>query len=341
MSLFDVFSLISFLYVGLAILTLYRVVTRWQLLWDARVTDEDLRLARTAGFYLMIPPTVALHELGHAALIWANGLDVEDWQFLGFIGWVAHRPAGAIGDFAIALAGNVVTLLIGVGVTAFVLRRPRHPVWNTLWLELGRQSLFLVLAFYPLLCLAFDGDFRTIYNFKRTPIAAGITAAVHAAILIVGYNIVWKRRYRSRAALLASPVAAQLVEAERRLQRDPNDVAAHRELGLVLLAVSDAAGAVPHLRRAIDAGHVDAKTRLAYGRALAQVGDAANAIAHLEAARQGLLRPQERLLAELPLAESLIVVGQTDQARALLEELARAHPRSIEIRALLDRVTRS
>ena len=103
---------------------------------------------------MLIPPAVALHELGHAVAVWFYGLEVVDWQFLGYMGWVMPSgSAGPLGDFFIALSGNVVSYLIGLAALLYPIKYPGHPARNVLLLELGRQSMFLVLVFYPLICL--------------------------------------------------------------------------------------------------------------------------------------------------------------------------------------------
>jgi hypothetical protein len=333
------FVLLSLYYVVVGVRCLYRVVRRWNLLWDADVTADDLRLARQASFYLLIPPTVVLHELGHAVLIWAYGLRVADWLFLGYMGEVwPSGSAGPFGDFLISLAGNVVTLAIGIGTLAIGLFRPGHPVRNILWIELGRQSLFLVLVAYPILCLFVPWDFARIYDFDATPIASGVTAVVHGALLAVGYGVFWKRKLRARAVILESPIAGKLAEMEKRLEENDQDVSAHRDLGIVFFAADDFDRALVHLRRAVDGGLSDPKLRMALGSALSAKGDHENAILELGRALEGLLRPEDRLAAELPLARSLIAMKRKDEARALLTDLTARWPKHREIRDLYDRV---
>lgn len=298
-----IFSLISIAYLGIAGYTLVQVVARWPALWSPTPGIEAQHLTRRAAFFLLIPPTVALHELGHAAAIWAIGQQVEDWFFLGFVGAVVHRPAGPIGNFVTALAGNVVTLAIGIGAIAFGLFRVGHPTRNLAALELGRQSCFLVLVFYPLLCLGFDGDFTTIYDFASTPVASAFTAIVHLLILGIGYGRIWRQRWLPRARLVAGPAALQLSSAEARLRSDPRDGAAHRVLGELLLGAGDAPRAIEHLKVALES-HPDPRVELALGLALLDSGQPAAAIAPLQAARDRLFRPEDRRAADEALARA-------------------------------------
>jgi hypothetical protein len=339
--LFDFFTLLSLFYIGVGVRCLVRVVRRWRSLWDDQVTPEDLKLAREASFYILIPPTVALHELGHASVIWLQGEHVAHWMFLGYMGAVwPSGSSGPLGDFLVALAGNLVTLSIGILALGIGLRRPGHPVRNVLWIELGRQSLFLVLVFYPAICLAFEGDFRRIYDFESTPFASATTAIVHAAILSLGYGLLWRRRWRSRAILLSSPVAREFAEAERRARQDPDDLEAERKLGLAYAAVADHVRALPHLRRVVEQGRADARTRAEYGIALERSGDYARAQAELEAALGVLLRPEDRLAAETALVRALVAQDRRTEAMARIEPLVRAHPQNRALRDLFDRVAR-
>ena len=332
------FMIISLVYVGIGVRTLYRVIAHWRELWDDDVTIADLRIARSAAFYLLVPPAVALHELGHAVVVWILGSEVIGWMFLGYMGFVVHPSTGAIGDFAIALAGNAVTLAIGAGALAFGVLRPRHPIRNLLFVELGRQSLFLVLAFYPVLCITFDGDFRTIYNFRATPIASAIVAALNASIIGIGYFWLWKRRWKARSILVTSPRAASFLELEQRIIDNPEDGNAHRELGLLMFAAGDHPRARPHLEKALTLGVVDAHVHMALGTALLENDEAERAIFELETALNGLLRPEDRLLAEIPLIRALATSGRRDDAKARLEILMRAHPRVRALRELADRL---
>jgi hypothetical protein len=332
-TLFGFFTLLSLFYVGIGLRCLYRVATRWRDLWDDDVTRSDLSLAREASFYLLVPPTVALHELGHAALIWAQGGHVSGVRFYGYMGAVFSPSLGAIGDFAVALAGNAVTLAIGVASLMIGLRRAGHPVRNVLWIDLGRQSLFLVLVFYPALCIAFAGDFQTIYNFGRTPIASSMVALAHAAILTFGYGVLWKKHWRPRAFLLSSPAALPLVRAESRLKANPDDLSAARVLGLLYGAAQDHVRAKPHLMRVIASGHADAKVRAAHGVALAGTGEHARAVEELTAALDVMLRPEDRLDVEIALARSLLALEKPAEAAARLAPLVGAYPQN---RALIE-----
>lgn len=301
-ALFGAFALLSIVYVIIGIRYLYQVVVRWRSLWDDNITPEDIRLASGAAFFLLIPPTVLLHEAGHAAALWVQDRPIVDVWFLGYMGGVLYVPVGGFADFAAALAGNLVTLFIGIGTIMWALYRPGHPIRNVLLIELGRQSLLLVLVFYPTICLFADGDFDIIYNFEQTPTASAIAAGAHGLLLALGYGVVWKRTWMPRAELLKSPDALKLLALEKKILADDGDLRAHRELGLLYAAHRDPVRTRLHLEKAISAGGVDARTHLAYGTALFALGEYARAIPELEASLAGLLKPEDRKLAQEPLA---------------------------------------
>lgn len=327
MRAYDFFGLLSYCYLAFAAFVLYRVIEQWSSLWDADLTRADARLAARAAFFLLIPPVVAAHELGHAAAIWAYGLEVIDWVFYGYMGAVARgASAGPFSDFVIAAAGNAVMLAIGVAALVIGVAKPGHPTRNILVLELGRQVVFITLVFYPLVCIGFDGDFRTIYDFEATPVAATLTAALHALALFVGWGVIWRRHYRHRVLLLCSPMATEMLDAIRRVAANDQDVDAHRTLGHLYLSAGDTRYALVHLGKIVDAGAADASTRFAFGSALSVSGRPGDAVEHIEAARARLLDPDERRAADLVLANTLTAAGRTEEALTLTMRLRTERP---------------
>lgn len=324
------FVLLSYVYLGISALTLYRVITRWRALWGPRLGEADARLAAQSAFFLLLPPTVALHEAGHAVAVWAQGGQVLKVAFYGFMGAVWSASLGPQGDLLVALAGNVVTLLVGAGVLLWGLRWPGRPAANILRIELGRQSLFLVLVLYPLLCLFTQGDFRIIYDLRATPVGSGIIAAAHALILGLGWGWWWRRRGRPRALALCGPGATALVAAERALARDPEDLAARRALGSVWLESGAPERALPHLEAVLGRGQAGTELRLAYGVALAELGRGQEALPHLEQAAEAP-QPDLRGLALIHLARVRAAAGEGEAALALAQEALRLRPADLAV----------
>lgn len=311
MSWLDGFALLSLVYIGVGIGYLVRFIKNWRSLWDERLTPEDAKLAAGSAFFLLIPPTVALHELGHAAAIWAYGQEVIDFVFYGYMGAVAHHPtaAGDFGNFVIALAGNVVTAIIAGLSFAFAMTFPGHPVRNILAIELGRQSAFLVLVFYPLLCIVFPGDFQTIYDITKTPIASVVTLVIHLVVLFGG--LAWWKRRKSRAMLLCSPVARDFVAAER-----ASDT---RKLGLMYAMTSDYQRVRTNLAAHVET--LDARQKAVYGRALLECGDVEEALEVLEEAAKRLLRAEERDEVQRLRVQALGRLGRDREAQEIAASL--------------------
>ena len=303
----EAFQILALVYVGVGVWTLVRFVRGWGALFDDHLTEADMHLARRVGFFVFVPFAVALHELGHAVTIHAYGLRVVDWQFLGYMGWVAPSgSAGPLGDFAIALAGNLVTVIVGIGAFVFGLAVPGHAARNIIAFELGWQALFLTLVFYPLICLAFAGDWQIIYDFSATPIASATTAVVHALLLGVGYSYLYRRRWRGRLRVLSSAWAARFIEADARWRRDAGDIGARRELGVALVTAGADEEGASHLQAVVEAGAADARVQLLLGVALVNLGRGAAATSHLEVARDRSLRPEDRRIAEEALTRARV-----------------------------------
>lgn len=320
MGLLGGFVLLSYLYLGVSALTLYRVVRGWRALFDRQLTPDDAHLATSAAFFLLLPPLVALHEAGHAAAVVALGGEVLKVAFYGFMGAVWHASMGPRDDFFVALAGNLVTVLLGAAVLGWALLRPGHPVSNILRIELARQALFLELVLYPVLCLFTHGDFRVIYDFGATPLASGLTAGAHALILAVGWGWWWRRRALPRARALCGPGAFALVETERALARDPTDVAAQRALGLAWGRAGVPRQALRYLAPLVERG--GAEVELAVGVALADSARPAEARVHLERAAE-VPQPDLRGRALVALAGVRLALGERDAAREAAQEALR------------------
>src|SRR5450631_3818119 len=139
------FDLVSLFYGAIAVLTLYRLVRRRREVFDDRFSASDRGLVSAAAFYLMTPPAVALHELGHAVAVWALGGKVLEYHFLFYWGYVVHRSLGAYSDLIVALSGNLVTIGLGAGAAWWVLKHPRNAAWNCLWRKFAEIQLSLAL----------------------------------------------------------------------------------------------------------------------------------------------------------------------------------------------------
>lgn len=162
-----ILDLISLVYGVLAIKMCYDVWKARQSLFDDRVTPDDQRLARGIAFYLLWPPAVLLHEGGHALLASLFGAHEIRLHFFGYWGEISYLPTlTPRQDWWVALAGNTVTYGLGLALIPIVRWRRTRLIWRIIWFSVASNQWFVVLAWYPLLCLtgAFNGDFNIIYG---------------------------------------------------------------------------------------------------------------------------------------------------------------------------------
>jgi hypothetical protein len=299
-ALFSLFNVLAVVYALVAIQVVRRLRTAGKATFDERVTPEDRRLVTELAFFVLTPPAVALHELGHAVATWLFGGHVASFWFAFYWGSVlpARIPPFSPGENAvIAAAGPLVTLVLGFGAIAWALARPRTPARNLLLLTFGQFELVFGLILYPLLSLpAGIGDFHILRVELNAvlPHAGDLVSAAYllGAIAVLRYRATpaWKRRWWQ----LTTDNFADLVAAEERLARDPDDPAALRAAGYFHLTVEDPAGAVPFLERAAAAMPMDA--RLLYNLAVAKAHDESRrdeALAHLRQARDVAAATQE------------------------------------------------
>lgn len=204
------FALLSLLYAVVGVRVVYRLVTRWRATFDRAFTSADRALVDEAAFYVLVPISVALHELGHAVAIWAFGGRVEGWGYFVFAGYVRYNPTGfsATERVIVSGAGTLVNLLlVGLAIAIVVgWRPPLRAAINELLLQFSVISLINALIFYPLLDLAsgFNGDWTQIYR-SGTPILSAAILLVHVALLGGGY---WAFRDDRIAAQLAKLTGA-------------------------------------------------------------------------------------------------------------------------------------
>jgi hypothetical protein len=188
---FGPFILISLFYAVIGVRVVTQVVQRRRELFDRRFTIADRSLVDQAAFFILVPISVALHELGHAVAVWLAGGTVTGFGYFVFAGYVSYR--GFIGDsqvILIALAGSFVNVVLsGIAIGfVFLKKPPLRAAYNELLLQFALLSGANALIFYPLIDVlgGLDGDWSQIY-FGDVPALSVAILVAHVAIL----GLVW------------------------------------------------------------------------------------------------------------------------------------------------------
>jgi len=204
---FGAFSIISLIYVVIGIRIVAQLIQNWSATWDVRFTIADRQIVDQAAFFVLIPISVALHELGHAVAVWAFGGEVVDFGFYGFAGYVSYNPVGfsQVEQTIVAAAGTIVNLVLCLLALAvvFLKRPPLRAAFNELLLQFAVISGLNAFIVYPLLDVAsgLNGDWRQMYD-SGVPWLSAIIIVAQAAVLFGGYWLLTNPRMKARAASL-------------------------------------------------------------------------------------------------------------------------------------------
>jgi Zn-dependent protease len=222
------FALISLFYVILGIRVIYQLARNFRQTFDLTFTHEDRMLVDQAAFFVLLPISVALHELGHAVAVHLFGGEVLDWGFYGFAGYVAFDPRDFTDaqQIVIAAAGTLVNLLLaGIAVALVFLKRPPfRAAINQLLIQFTWISLLNALVVYPLLDIAsgLNGDWTQMYG-GGVPALSLLILIIHITVLATLFWA-WKSPVmRARVARLTggSPRSGR-ISAPSRLPATPD-----------------------------------------------------------------------------------------------------------------------
>ena len=81
-------DLLSLLYLGVALFTLWQLTSRWRSLVDDTYTDDDRNLASRIGFLLLTPLGVLIHELAHmlfATVLGGRNIELNYRAYWGYV----------------------------------------------------------------------------------------------------------------------------------------------------------------------------------------------------------------------------------------------------------------
>jgi hypothetical protein len=204
---FDGFVLISVIYGVIGLQAIYKMSRSWHATWDRNFTQQDRLLVDQAAFFVLVPVSVALHELGHAVTVWAFGGEVLDFGFYGFAGYVSYDPStfSLVEQMIVAAAGTIVNLILCAIALGFVLfrRPPVRAAINELLIQFAFISGINAFIVYPLLDLAsgLNGDWRQMYD-GGVPWLTAIIVAGQAAVVGFGYWFFTNPAMKARAARL-------------------------------------------------------------------------------------------------------------------------------------------
>lgn len=204
---FGPFAILSLFYVAIGVRVVYRLIRSWPKVWDRSFTQSDRSIVDEAAFFVLVPVSVALHELGHAVAIWAMDGTVVDFGYYGFAGYVSYFPA----EFSleqrtfIAAAGSLVNLalcLVSFGLV-FFRKPPMRAAFNELLLQFAFLSGINAFIVYPLLDLAsgMNGDWRQMYD-SGVPWLSGVVVVIQAGVLGLGYWLITNARTKAKMVSL-------------------------------------------------------------------------------------------------------------------------------------------
>jgi hypothetical protein len=239
------FALISLFYLVVGVQVVYQLARNFRQTFDRHFTQQDRQLVDKAAFFVLLPISVALHELGHAIAIWAFGGEVLDWGFYGFAGYVAFDPRQftAAQQTIIAAAGVTVNLILAAIAVAlvFLKKPPMRAAYNELLIQFVWISLLNALIVYPVLdfVTGLNGDWMQMYEF-HVPLVSGVIAVIHVTVLALLFWA-WKSpKVRARIAQLTddTPPTRRVATGGRAAQRVPADATPTER------ALYDAAGRV-------------------------------------------------------------------------------------------------
>lgn len=204
---FGAFSLISLVYVFIGIRIITQLVRNWRATWDHNFTQTDRQLVDQAAFFVLIPVSVVLHELGHAVAVWGFGKEVVDFGFYGFAGYVAYQPFGLseIQQTIISAAGSLVNLLLCLIALAVVLlwKPPMRAAFNELLIQFVFISGLNAFILYPLLDVlsGLNGDWLQMYD-SGVPWLTAVIIACQAAVIGLGYWLFTNEGMKAKFARL-------------------------------------------------------------------------------------------------------------------------------------------
>ncbi len=188
--------------------------------WTEFVADPLTRwkqhAAREMAFYVAIPISIFLHELGHAIVVWVLGGSVVAFGYFFFWGFVLpDRTFLPNQEWVLSTAGTWGNLLFAAVVWLW-LRGNKSATLRYFAKQTLSSQIVYALIYYPIFTGVFGfGDWRTIYDFSATPLLSGTWAVLHA-LMLLGYWLLQRRGWFDELAF----VDAESAEKYNQLAQD-------------------------------------------------------------------------------------------------------------------------
>ena len=233
----DTWDFVSLIYGAAALITAIALLRRGRGFWREPLSARDEQLAWAAGFFLVLPAGVLVHELGHAAATWLVGGEVVQFSWRVYWGFIV--PAGVFDPLAswwISVAGNVAGAVFGLVLVALATPAGRaRPALGRALFVAGTVGIVFTLVLYPLMSAdpSFASDWRTIYDFSMTPVASAVALAAHLSALAA----LWRSRgwLRERDWAISRGRVRELARVRRAVARDPAAPQPRAELARLFL----------------------------------------------------------------------------------------------------------
>lgn len=180
-----IFTVLSAVQVWRGVQQVNIVRQRWQQFVAAPLTAWKKSAAQQMAFYVAIPISIFIHELGHALFVKLFGGDVLAFGFFFFWGFVQpDRAFPPTEDWIIAVSGTWGNLIFAA-VAFLWLGKNKSATLRYFARQTVASQIVFALIYYPIFTLGFGfGDWRTIYDFSQTPILSGGWAVFHAVVLL-------------------------------------------------------------------------------------------------------------------------------------------------------------
>ncbi len=185
-SIFSLFNILAILYIFRTAQLSITIWREWPDFKSEPLTPHKKSLANQASFFIAVPIAVFIHEAAHALAIILAGGEVIEFQYRVFWGYVVPQGTFSASQFwFIAMAGTLGSLCFGL-ILWLMTRQAQSSTIRYFGLRAFRFQIYFSLIYYPLFTLfGFDGDWRTIYDFSKTPLLSASTAMAHLVILFL------------------------------------------------------------------------------------------------------------------------------------------------------------